>query len=203
MPKWTSPIFTDIRNALGESVVFSMWKGRPYMRSWVRPSNPKTNKQQANRSVLSNIIKRYQTVVSTDDITAEWNKEALSYTISGFNVFTKFGMKASIACPLTGSTAVASTVTYTAGMPALKARVFALKDGATLSDITPAENLVADKDATFDHTFTEAGVYDLFIADKDVLVEGDSTPMAYQAVTNWSRDNLNGVAKAAKITISA
>lgn len=203
MPKWTSPIFTDIRNALGESVVFSMWKGRPYMRSWVRPSNPKTNKQQANRNVLSNIIKRFQTVVSTDDIRAAWNKEALSYTISGFNVFTKFGMKASIACPLSGSTSAAATITYTAGMPALKARIFALKDSTTLSDITPAENLVADTDATFDHTFTEAGTYELFVADKEVLVEGDSTPMAYQAVTNWSRDDLNGVAKAAKIVISA
>ena len=42
MAKWISPLFADIRNKLGDSVIFSNWKGRPYFRKYAKPSNPKT-----------------------------------------------------------------------------------------------------------------------------------------------------------------
>lgn len=53
MAKWKSPLFSDIRNKLGENVVFSMWKGRPYMRSYVTPANPNSLKQAANRDQMN------------------------------------------------------------------------------------------------------------------------------------------------------
>lgn len=92
MAKWKSPIFSDIRNKLGDNVVFSMWKGRPYMRSYVRPSNPQSNAQTANRLHMAAIVGLYQTnVKGTDANVAAWNVAALPKSISGYNLFTQYG----------------------------------------------------------------------------------------------------------------
>lgn len=201
MPKWISPIFSDIRNELGETVVFSNWKGRPYFRSYVIPANPNTNKQKARRELMKELVKRFQSVVVTDDEKAAWNKEALPYQIAGFNLFCKFGLKSKISVPATGTTTDPVTITYTLGLPANKARVYAY-DGSTWEDITPAGGLEAGENKTFQHTFSSAGTYEIFIADGDVLVEGDSSPQDYQAITEWSPDYTTGTVKKAEITIS-
>lgn len=201
MPKWTSPLFSDIRNALGESVVFSMWKGRPYMRSWVRPANPQTNKQSANRAVMDALVARWQAIVTTEDIKGQYNARALPYTISGFNIFTKFGMLSQVACPATGSTTASFDVTYTSGIPAGDARLYAY-DGTDWTDETPVGGLEAGADNTAAITLATAGTYTLYLADSKILVDGDSAPQNYQAITSWSKDELNGVAKVAEITIS-
>ena len=90
MAKWKSAIFSDIRNKLGESVVFSMWKGRPYMRSYVKPSNPKSNAQTANRLHMQALVQHWQGIISVipPNVTA-WNKAALADLISGYNRFVK------------------------------------------------------------------------------------------------------------------
>ena len=202
MPKWSSPLFTDIRNALGESVVFSIWKGRSYFRSWVKPANPRTAKQQANRDVLNQLVKRWQELQSDIDAVAAWNKEALPYTVSGFNLFTKFGMQSNVSCPATGSVNVPFTVTYDLGIPANKARLYAIRTDGTIVNVTPPGGLAAGKGKTVNVTLTASGTYDIFLANADVLKPGDTSPKAYQAITCWSRDNINGVAKRARITIS-
>jgi hypothetical protein len=90
MAKWKSPIFSDIRNKLGENVVFSMWKGRPYMRSYVTPSNPKTLGQTANRADMTRLVEAWQTeIAATPALVTAWNKAALSDLISGYNRFIK------------------------------------------------------------------------------------------------------------------
>lgn len=92
MAKWKSPIFSDIRNKIGDNVVFSMWKGRPYMRSYVSPSNPKSDAQTANRLHMAAIVGLYQTnVKGTDANVAAWNVAALPKSISGYNLFTQYG----------------------------------------------------------------------------------------------------------------
>ena len=97
MAKWKSPLFSDIRNKLGENVVFSMWKGRPYMREYVIPSNPNTLAQQANRNHMAAIIELYQTnVKGTPAHKAAWNVSALPKTISGYNLFVQYGRTDSI-----------------------------------------------------------------------------------------------------------
>lgn len=201
MPKWVSPLFSDIRNALGESVVFSMWKGRAYMRSYVKPANPKTTKQTAHRAVFEKLVKRWQAIIDTEDKKSAWNAEALPYQVSGYNLFMKFGRKSKISCPSTGTTTAPVTITYTLGLPASKARIYAF-DGTTWTDITPATGLRDGENQTFEHTFSTAGTYELYIADKDVLVPGDTAPQEYQAITKYEPDVVNGVAKEAKIVIS-
>jgi hypothetical protein len=97
MAKWKSPLFSDIRNKLGENVVFSMWKGRPYMREYVIPSNPNTLKQLANRLHMAAIVLLYQTnVKGVANNVAAWNVEALPKLISGYNIFTQYGRAGAI-----------------------------------------------------------------------------------------------------------
>jgi hypothetical protein len=96
MAKWKSPIFSDIRNKLGENVVFSMWKGRPYMRSFVKPANPNSLAQQANRAHMAAIVALYQANVKGTAINAAaWDVEALPKLISGYNIFTMYGRQGS------------------------------------------------------------------------------------------------------------
>lgn len=201
MPKWISPLFTDARNALGKSVVFSSWKGRSYFRSYVIPANPRTNKQKAHRDVMTKLVKRWQAVIDTDDKKAAWNAEALPYLISGFNLFIKYGRRSKISVPATGSVGSALTITYTLGLPAAKAKIY-VYDGTTWADITPAEGLSEDPDSTLEWTPTAAGTYEFYIADGDVLVSGDAAPQPYQAITKWMPDITNGVAKEAKCVVS-
>lgn len=90
MAKWKSPIFSDIRNKLGENVVFSMWKGRQYMRSYTKPANPKTLAQTANRLHMEMLVSYWQSAIATTpSAVTEWNKAGLSDLISGFNRFIK------------------------------------------------------------------------------------------------------------------
>ena len=92
MAKWKSPIFSDIRNKLGENVVFSMWNGRQYMRSYTKPANPKTTGQTANRLHMANLVGYWQANIATvSAAVTSWNKAALSDLISGFNRFVKGG----------------------------------------------------------------------------------------------------------------
>ncbi len=202
MPKWSSPLFSDIRNALGESVVFSNWKGRGYFRTWVKPANPRTAKQQANRDVLAKLVKRYQEISADAEAKSAWNEEALPYLVSGFNIFQKYGMKSEISCPATGTVGTAVTITYKCGIPLQYAKVYAY-DGTTWTDITPAEGL--SESGSFDYTFAAAGTYEIYLVHdgiRSALMGLVTDPVKDAAVTKWSRDIVNGVAKEAKITIS-
>ena len=202
MPKWSSPLFTDIRNAIGESVVFANWKGRTYFRSWVKPANPKTAKQEANRDVMAKLVARWQELQGDPEVVSAWNREALPYTITGFNLFIKQGMSSNVSCPSSGSAGTPFTVYYDLGIPADKARLYAIKSDGTVIDVTPPEGLESGTGKEVSVTLTSAGTYYIFLANGAVLKEGDTSPQSYQAITKWSRDNINGVAKEAKIVIS-
>ena len=203
MPKWSSPLFSDIRNALGESVVFSIWKGRPYFRSWVKPANPKTLSQQAHRDVMKKLVERWKEIATTDAIKKAWNTIALDQLISGYNLFIKEGRRSKISVPETasGTGSATVTVTYTLGLGAADARIYRY-DGTNWVDVTPAEGLKAGENQTFDDVVTASGTYEYYIADSRVLVEGDTAPQPYQAITKWMPDTANGVAKEAKVTVT-
>ena len=188
MPKWVSPLFTDIRNGLGESVVFSMWKGRPYFRSWVKPANPKTNLQEVRRDIMRNLVARYQSAVivsqSAPEHSATWNAQALPYQISGANLFVKFGAKSLISVPATasGTGSANVTVTYTLGFPASKAKIYHLK-GSTWTRIeTP---LAAGDNQEVVIPISASGTYEFWLANDEALDSGDNAPQAYQAITKW------------------
>ena len=203
MPKWSSPLFSDIRNALGESVVFSIWKGRVYFRSWVKPANPQTAPQQAHRDVMAKLVARWKAVIDTQAKKSAWNAVALDQLITGYNLFVKEGRKSQISAAVTAAwdgTQATITVTYTLGFGAADARIYRW-DGTTLTDVTPAGGLSPGANQTFDDVVTAQGTYEYYIADSRVLVSGDTAPQDYQAITKWEPDEANGIAKEAKVTV--
>ncbi len=111
MAKWKSPLFSDIRNKLGENVIFSTWKGRPYMRSYVVPSNPNTLLQQAHRAALTQAMAAGQTIFATGAHKTEWNAQALPELISGFNLY----IKDFLGTPVLPDTYVVATATKISG----------------------------------------------------------------------------------------
>lgn len=203
MAKWKSPIFSDIRNKLADNVVFSMWKGRVYFRSYVIPANPKSKAQTAVREVFSLLVKRWQEVVGTGDARTAWNQKALEKLILGYNLWMQEGRKSEISAAVTnawnGSSATV-TITYTLGFSASSARIYRF-DGTSYTDVTPAGGLSAEPNSTFDDTVTTQGTYEYYIADGDILVSGDSGPQKYQAITKWKADKTQGKAIEAKVTI--
>jgi len=203
LPKWISPLFTDIRNALGDSVVFSNWKGRGYFRGYVKPANPRTVKQQAHRALMKALVARWKEIATTNDIKQAWNNVALPLQISGYNLFVKEGRLSEISVPATASGAGSATVTvtYTLGLGASDARIFRF-DGTTWVDVTPSGGLQAGQNNTFDDTVTLSGTYYYFIADGRVLVSGDSAPQPYQAISKWSLDLVNGTIIEAKCNVT-
>ena len=200
MPKWASPLFSDMRNAIGQNVVFSQWKGRPYMRSWVKPANPRTNPQKAVRELLKVLVKRYQSLMADADVKTAWNNEALPYVISGFNLFVKFGRASEISVsPTSGSAPLDVTITYKCAIPLAKAGLLKF-DGSTWTIVKNKGEL--SESGTVSETLDSAGNYEYWLADLDVLKEGDSAPQPYQAITKWKPDKTNGTVVEAKVTVS-
>jgi len=203
MAKWVSPILTDIRNQVGRSVVFSIWKGRGYFRQYVKPANPKTAKQRAHRDVMRQLVKRWQQIIDTPEKKAAWNTIGLlEGNITGYNVFTKYGRKSRISCPGSASVNDTITITYTLGLPAAVAMIVARKPDGSLEIVADAGTLEAGENKTVTYQVTSSGKYEFYIADSRVLVEGDTAPVEYQMITKWTPDEVNGVAKAAECEVS-
>lgn len=202
MVKWTSPIISDASGQLAESVVFSKWKGRSYMRTYVKPANPRTDKQVANRDVFDKLVKRYQSLATDANVKSAWNNRALEYLISGFNLFMKFGRSSWIKLStynFPSGTPYPQTITiyYQCGIPLSEARCYVF-NGTIWTDITPAEGLSAE--GSFTYTVPAAGTYEFYLATNKVLREGDTSPQFYQAVTKWYPDETIPGAKEAKLT---
>lgn len=205
MVKWTSPIVSDASGQLAESVVFSRWKGRSYMRTYVKPANPRTPRQVANRDVFDKLVKRYQSLSTDADVKSAWNERALEYRVSGFNLFMKYGRSSWIKLsnyefPSGTVYPQSVTITYKCGIPLSEARIYVF-DGAIWSDITPAEGLSAEGSFTYD--VPAAGTYEFFIATNKVLKPGDTSPQYYQAVIKYFPDETIRGAKEAKLVANA
>jgi len=201
MPKWKSPLFSDIRNAIGDNVVFSQWKGRPFFRSYVIPANPKTNPQKAHRLTMNQLVKRFQSIMADTDVLAAWNEQALPYLISGYNLFVKWGRLSEISvAPTSGTAPLDVTLTYKCGVPLARAGLYQLKDSAW-SIIKDAGELSLTGMVNLEDL--PAGTYYWFIADTVTLKAGDTKPKAYQAITKWKPDEVNGETDECKCVVSA
>ena len=129
MATWKSPIFSDIRNKLGENVVFSMWKGRPYMRSYVKPANPETNGQTANRLHMAQLVSIWQGYIKVTPATLTlWNAAALSQLISGYNRFVK-GMRGLVISSVTLAHGTFTLTIDSSKLPANELQLYTLVTG--------------------------------------------------------------------------
>ena len=164
MAKWKSPIFSDIRNKLGENVVFSMWKGRQYMRSYTKPSNPKTLAQTANRLHMEALVSYWQSHQATvDAVKTLWNAAALSDLISGFNRFIK-GLRGYV---ISSVTLAHGTFTFTldsSALPLNEMIVCVGKYGSTNFTAANKQTLGAYTSADFTGWTPETGDF-LYVVD--------------------------------------
>lgn len=65
MAKVKGPLFSlEASGALAKTIVFSIWKGRPYVRELVNPSNPSSAGQVAIRLILGGVAKAAKGVLT-------------------------------------------------------------------------------------------------------------------------------------------
>ena len=202
MAKWKSPIFSDIRNKLGENVVFSMWKGRPYMRSYVTPANPNSLKQQAQRALVANIVAMYQANVKGDEsIAAAWDVEALPRLISGYNQFVQYGASVTLGTLDLSATTISIPITASS-IPADRLAIM-VYDLNTTTYLLPTSKRGLGTYTEADYTAWTPAEGDLiYVADTKVLDGEDieSTAALYKACNHWKKNIATGAADAMVVT---
>jgi len=93
MVKVYGPMFSlDASGTLAEAVTFSKWKGRPYVRERVIPSNPKSGAQVGRRAMFKFLTQLWASVSAADQAT--WKDLAEQLVASNFNAYVSDGMAA-------------------------------------------------------------------------------------------------------------
>lgn len=77
---------------VAKTIVFSHWKGRPYVRQLVTPANPRSAPQRGRRAMLSFLSKAWHRGDLTAIQEATWDALAKQGVISPFNAFTKLNL---------------------------------------------------------------------------------------------------------------
>lgn len=171
MATWKSPIFSDIRNKLGENVVFSMWKGRPYMRSYVKPANPETDGQTANRLHMAALVAVWQGHIKvTPEVLTLWNAAALSQLISGYNRFIK-GMRGLVISSVTLAHGTFALTINSSALPANELRLYTLVTGGVSVKKGPITTAGTVTSASWVDAWTPASGDKIYVVDTKVLGE--------------------------------
>jgi hypothetical protein len=76
---------------VGHAVTFSRWKGRAYVRSTVKPKNPKSAGQKSVRATITFFAQQWKTIGSASQAT--WSASAKTLKISTFNAYVKQNQK--------------------------------------------------------------------------------------------------------------
>jgi Family of unknown function (DUF6266) len=91
MAKVTGPLMSlDASGSIASTITFSKWKGRPYVRNLVKPSNPRTNAQTAQRAMFAFLSQQWAAI--TDPDKATWQAMADALKASPFNGYQKYNM---------------------------------------------------------------------------------------------------------------
>ena len=90
MAKTTAPLFSlGASGTVGDTIVYSMWKGTPYVRMRVIPNNPQTASQVSQRNTLTAAVSTWKHGVSCNATSKNsWGACASGTGMSGFNRFT-------------------------------------------------------------------------------------------------------------------
>jgi hypothetical protein len=81
----------DASGTLADTMVFSKWKGRNYVRSHVKPSQPRSGPQVGVRAMFKFLSKEWAGL--TTILKATWLTTSKATNISEFNAFTSFNQK--------------------------------------------------------------------------------------------------------------
>jgi len=171
-----------------------MWKGRQYMRSYVKPANPKTNAQTAERLHHAAIVELYQNnVKGTDAHVTAWNAEGLAALISGFNRFVSYGRKITFGTVDLANATLSIEITGS-GIPGDRLAVM-MYDESAGTYFLPTTKRGLGTYQTADYTDYTPAANDLaYIVDTKVLSGSDTESDAklYKAVNNHQVNQTTG-----------
>jgi len=196
MAKWKSPILNDIRGKVGDSTVFSSWKGRRYFRSLVDPANPNTTDQQAYRESMTAINEDWELVSQDNAADEAYRAEAAPQQISGFNLFTKW-YQGSVFSEATVSS---GTVTAKGETIAPLDRTYVVVNSPYTSGQPEAEQAIQSSnfDITVDVSSLDAGTYQVYLATDPAE---DQSLTGYLPHCHVMRDTDAGSATRTEITV--
>lgn len=79
----------EASGSIAGALVFSKWKGRPYCRSLVKPSNPRSGGQVGMRAMFRWLSQQWNALGAVDKAT--WEARADQKVISPFNAYVSLG----------------------------------------------------------------------------------------------------------------
>lgn len=89
MARTTGPLMSlGASGSVGKTLVYSHWKGRPYVRELVTPANPRSGGQIGGRAMITFLSKTWAGYLAGANKQASWDTLAKQKTISPFNAFT-------------------------------------------------------------------------------------------------------------------
>lgn len=92
MARTNGPLFSlDASGKLGNALVYGKWKGRPTVREYVTPANPRTLAQIWSRRALGALVALWQAM--TTDERETWAADAAAKSISAFDQFVGVNLK--------------------------------------------------------------------------------------------------------------
>lgn len=92
MVKITGPMFSlDASGSIGKTITFSKSKGRNYVRTLVKPSNPKSGGQVGVRQMFSFLSKQWASIPAADQ--SSWDALADQKVIAPFNAYMSFNQE--------------------------------------------------------------------------------------------------------------
>lgn len=92
MARTTAPLFSlDASGSLANSIVFSKWRGRQYVRRHAIPKNPRTAAQTGIRSMMKFLSQQYET--NAPSISTSFAEPAAAKNISPFNAYVAYCMR--------------------------------------------------------------------------------------------------------------
>jgi len=91
MAKTTAPLLSfSASGQVGKTQVYGSWKGRPYVRRHVIPSNPQTAEQSKTRNAFTWLQAVYKLAPAL--FTDPWDAYAKGKVLTSRNAFTKFNL---------------------------------------------------------------------------------------------------------------
>lgn len=91
MARVTGPLFSmSASGQLGKAIVFTEWKGRPVVRAYAIPANPRSQAQRYTRSMMTFLSKAWTNLSAAEQ--AGWDAGAASLSISPFNEYVRVNM---------------------------------------------------------------------------------------------------------------
>jgi len=88
----TAPLLSlDASGKVADAIVFSKWKGRNYVRSLVKPANPRSGGQVSMRAMMKFLSQQWDGLSTADKAT--WEARADQSIVSPFNAYVSLNLR--------------------------------------------------------------------------------------------------------------